>query len=359
MNMHEAAGKRDILIVDDEKNNRSLIQSLLHAQGYQTRQAVNGVEALDMVGLEKPDLILLDIMMPVMDGFQTAEKLKENPDTRPIPVIMVTALEDRKSCLRGLKCGVEEFITKPVDGPLLSMRVRNLLRLKDYGDLLKRHNELLEEQVEQRTKELRSAFVESIYTLMRAAEYRDDDTGAHVRRISHYCRRLSEILGKDREFCKQIFYASPMHDIGKIGIPDHILLKAGGLTPEEWEVMKTHTTIGSDILEGATSPYLVMGREIALNHHERWDGGGYPRGILAEAIPLSARIMQICDVYDALRSERPYKKKFDHRTATKIISEGDGRTRPQHFDPDILAAFQSVADDFDEIFSVRTDEASR
>ncbi len=351
--MGESAVAKEILIVDDERKNRSLLQSLLQPQGYRIRQAENGAEALEMVAQSKPDLILLDVMMPVLDGYETAEKLKADPATRSIPVIMVTVLEDRKSRIQGLQCGVEEFVTKPVDGQLLSIRVRNLLRLKDYGDLLRRHNELLEERVRQRTADLRGAFVESIYTLMRAAEYRDDDTGIHVRRISRYCRRLAEKLGMDREFCDQIYYASPMHDIGKIGIPDHILLKAGGLTPEEWVVMQTHTSIGAQILEGAFSPYLVMGHEIAQSHHERWDGSGYPWRLNGDAIPLAARIMQVCDVYDALRSERPYKRAFDHYTALKIITQGDGRTKPEHFDPDVLAAFESVADDFSTIYSTQ------
>jgi len=210
--------------------------------------------------------------------------------------------------------------------------------LRDISERKKAENKLV------------NSFTESIYTLMRAAEYRDDETGAHVRRISHYTKALAEALGMDDDFCKDIFYASAMHDIGKIGIPDDILLKPGGFTPEEWEIMKTHTIIGGSIMRGNSSPYLQLGEQIALSHHERWDGGGYPNGIKGDAIPLAARIMQLADVYDALRSKRPYKKAFDHEKSLEIITKGDGRTDPSHFDPAVLAAFQQCADTMNKIF---------
>ena len=202
----------------------------------------------------------------------------------------------------------------------------------------------------QNEKKLHDSFVESIYSLMRAAEYRDDETGAHVKRISYYTKVLAEQMGMDDDFCDQIFYASAMHDIGKIGIPDHILLKPSGLTPDELEIMKTHTVIGGKIMAGNTSPYLQLGMQIALAHHERWDGGGYPYGLKGDAIPLSARIMQLADVYDALRSKRPYKTALDHKKTVEIITKGDGRTEPSHFDPAVLAAFQKSADAMDEVF---------
>ena len=343
----------EILIVDDDDRARRLLGSLLRGEGFKTMMAANGEEALKLAEEAQPALILLDLMMPGMSGFTVAEKLKANPGTKSIPIIVVSALEDRDSHIRGLEAGAEEYLTKPVDRIDLKIRVRNLLRLKELSDFLKNHNRILEDQVAARTKELQGSFIEAIYTLMRAAEYRDDETGAHVKRISYYTRVLAEALGMDDEFCDTIFYASAMHDIGKIGIPDHILLKPGGFTPEEWEIMKTHTIVGSGILAGNVSPYLQMGEQIALAHHERWDGGGYPFGLAGDAIPLAARIMQLADVYDALRSKRPYKEAFDHAKSFDIITRGDGRTEPAHFDPAVLAAFESCAETMAEIFEVR------
>jgi len=339
-----------VLIADDEEPARRLLGSLLREEGCTTYTVASGAEALERVTEIRPDLILLDVMMPGMDGFEATRRLKECPETKNIPVILITALEDRDSRIRGLEAGAEEYLNKPIDRTDLRIRVRNLLRLKEYSDFLQNHNQLLEETVQARTHALRDAFLEAIFTLMRAAEYRDDETGAHVKRISYYTRVLAEGLGMDKDFCNMIFYASPMHDIGKIGTPDRILLKPGGFTPEEWEIMKQHTVTGDRILADTTSPYLKMGREIALGHHERWDGGGYPAGLKGEAIPLPARIMQIADVYDALRSRRPYKPSFDHIRAVEIICKGDGRTAPTHFDPEILNAFRKQSNTLNEIF---------
>jgi putative two-component system response regulator len=212
------------------------------------------------------------------------------------------------------------------------------------------YNDVLEQRVQKRTAELQTSYLETIFTMTRAAEYKDEDTGAHVQRISYYSRELAGMLGMDEEFIDKIFFASPMHDVGKIGIHDHVLLKPSGFTPHEWEIMKGHTTMGAKILGNSRSPYLQIGAEIALNHHELWDGGGYPNGKRGEAIPLTARIMNICDIYDALRSKRPYKPAFDHLKTMDIITRGDGRTRPEHFDPVIFAAFQKNHQSFRDIF---------
>jgi len=345
-----------ILVVDDSERGRRLLGTLLTSEGYDYCEADNGKTALSMARTHKPDIILLDIMMPNMDGYRVAERLKQKPETKDIPIIMVTALEDQQSRIRGLAAGAEEFVSKPVNANELQIRVRNLLRLKQAGDILKEHKQMLETQVAERTEELQTSFIEAIMTLMRAAEYRDDETGAHVKRISYYASALAKKLGMDVRFCDTIHYASPMHDIGKIGIPDHILLKPGSFTPGEWTIMQTHTIIGAGILEGQTSPYLQMGHDIALSHHERWDGGGYPQGRKGEATPLPARIMQICDVYDALRSKRPYKPAFDHDKAMHIITKGDGRTDPSHFDPEVLTAFESSAGDLEAIFDSYADK---
>tara|TARA_R110002111_G_scaffold44689_4_gene81319 strand:+ start:253 stop:1311 length:1059 start_codon:yes stop_codon:yes gene_type:complete len=340
-----------ILIVDDEPRNRRLLIALMSQEDYELEEASNGKQALMLATSFKPDLILLDAMMPEMDGFQVAMTLKNDSQTVGIPIIMVTALGDQKSRERGLAIGIEEFLTKPFISNELQIRVRNLLRLKLANDTLANLNKKLDEKVSERTNELQLATEESIYMLMRAAEYRDDETGQHVKRISYYCKYLAKSLGMDKTFCDTIFLASPMHDAGKIGIPDHILLKKGRLEPDEWEIMKTHTTIGAKILTGeVSSPYIEMGKEIALCHHERWDGTGYPNGLQGEAIPLSARIMSICDVYDALRSERPYKKAFSHKTAVDIIKHGDDRINEGHFDPTLKAKFVAYHQVFEKIF---------
>lgn len=344
-----------VLVVDDEARNLRLMESLLQPEGYEVTTASSGPHALDAVAKDQPDLVLLDVMMPGMDGFQVAGKLKLDPLTKRIPIIMVTSLSDRSSRLTALNMGAEEFITKPVDRAELWVRVRNLLRLKEYGDFLLDQSRALEQLVDERTERLVASYRQTITTLNRAASYRDEETGAHVQRISHYCVELAAALGLDAEFRDCIFYASPMHDIGKIAIPDRILLKKGPLEPAEWEVMKTHAALGAQMLQEGDSPYVEMGRDIALGHHEKWDGSGYPGGLVGDATPLAARIMSITDVYDALRSKRPYKPAFDHDEVLGIISRGDRRTQPQHFDPEVLAAFVRSEARMREIYDTLVD----
>jgi putative two-component system response regulator len=343
-----------VLIVDDEPANVKLLALLLRVDGYQTVSCQNGADALVMAQTRKPDIILLDIMMPGMDGFEVARELKSRSDTSCIPLIMVTALNDQASRLRALEAGAEEFLSKPIDRAELSIRVKNLLKLKEYSDFLANHNQLLEEQVAARTAQLTDSYHEAIYIMTSAAEHKDEDTGLHVIRISYYCVELAKYMGMDADFIDSIFYASPMHDIGKIGIPDHILRKPGPFLPAEWEIMKTHTKLGGEILSRGQSPYLRMGCEIALNHHERWDGTGYPDGLQGEKIPFSARLMNIADEYDALRARRPYKPAFDHEKAMQIIMTGDERTSPCHFDPAVLAAFLACSEKFREIYEQHT-----
>ena len=345
-----------ILVVDDEERNRRLLAAMLAAEGYATAEAADGTQALELARQNPPDLVLLDIMMPGMDGYEVARQLKADAATKAIPIVMVTALDDRESRLRGLQAGAEEFVTKPVDRSELRVRVKNLLRLKEFSDFLADHNRILEAQVKERTHELLASYREAIATMTRAASYKDEETGAHVARISFYSADLAQALGMGAEFCDTIHYASPMHDVGKIAIPDAILGKPGKFEPHEWEIMKTHAELGAKLLRGTDSPYLVMGAEIAAGHHERWDGGGYPLGIAGETIPLSARIMNICDQYDALRSKRPYKPAFAHERALEIITVGDGRTLPSHFDPAVLEAFKGCAGRFRDIFEVHKDE---
>lgn len=345
-----APRRQTVLIVDDEPRNRLLLDAMLKPEGYLTMTAANGDECLALLARHPVDLILLDYMMPGMNGCEVAVMLKADPLTRKIPIIMVTALDDRNAKLAGLNAGAEEFLSKPVDRAELWVRVRNLLRMKEYSDLLENHNQTLERKVAERTNTLRDSYIEAIFTMTRAAEFKDEDTGTHVRRISDYSQFLATDLNMDRTFIDCIYYASPMHDIGKIGIPDHILLKAGHHDEAEAEVMRSHSTLGAEIIGASDSPYMIMGAEIARGHHERWDGSGYPLGLAGEQIPISARIMAVCDVYDALRSKRPYKEALSHEEATHIITRGDGRTLPQHFDPRVLASFSRCAPRFEQIF---------
>lgn len=339
-----------VLVVDDDESVRALLQRQMELDGCRVVAAEDGASAVMKADEEHPDIVLLDAVMPGMDGFRVAEILKASKRTAPIPIIMVTALNDQESRLRALKAGAQEFLTKPIDRHEVSLRVRNMLMLKEYSNFLTDQNRVLGQMVEERSQQVLASYRETIETLSRAAAYKDEVTGGHVRRISYYTTELAGAMGMNAGFCETIQYASQMHDVGKIAIPDAILLKAGPLTPAEWEIMKTHTILGAKLLERGDSPYLQMGAEIALHHHERWDGGGYPAGLKGEIIPISARIMNICDQYDALRSERPYKKARSHVSALDVITKGDGRTLPAHFDPQILAAFKRCAAHFQDIF---------
>lgn len=344
-----------ILVVDDQPANCELLEALLTVKGYDVDIAFSGEQALEMVDRQLPDLILLDIMMPGMNGFEVAARLKSAPETKCIPIIMITALEDRDSRLTGLEVGAEEFLSKPIDRSELWVRVRNLLRLKEYNDLLTDYNRQLKQEVEHQTLQLRGSYIDTILTMTRAAEHKDEDTGAHLNRMSFYAKHLAETLGMDSEFVENIYYASRMHDVGKIGIPDSILLKPGKHTMDEFEIMKTHSALGARILSGGTSPIMSMGAEIALGHHERWNGTGYPHRTAGDSIPLAARIVCLGDVYDALRSKRPYKPAFDHDTTHSIIVAGDDRTRPEHFDPDVLGVFKRTSHIFADIYSQHSD----
>ncbi len=338
-----------LLIVDDQEANVRLLERMLCAAGYVSIETTTDpAKVCEIHRRNRHDLILLDLQMPGMDGFQVMEALKELEPEGYLPVLVITAQPDQK--LRALKAGAKDFVSKPFELAEVLARVRNMLEVRLLHKDLQEHNDVLEQRVRARTADLQESQLEIIFTMTRAAEYKDEDTGAHVQRISYYSRDLARLLGQGEAFVDRIFFASPMHDIGKIGIPDHILLKPGGFTPEEWEIMKGHASIGAKILGNSKSPYLRMGAEIALNHHERWDGGGYPDGKRGEAVPLPARIMNICDIYDALRSKRPYKPAFDHLTAVDIITRGDGRTRPEHFDPSILASFKQNHQSFRDIY---------
>jgi putative two-component system response regulator len=338
-----------LLIVDDQEANVMLLKQILQREGYQNiSSTMRPHEVFALHQYHAYDLIVLDLQMPGMDGFAVMEELKQIEKDDYLPVLVITAQPDQK--IRALHAGAEDFLTKPFEMAEVLARVHNLLKIRLLNKELHSYNDVLEKRVRERTADLKEGYQETIFTMTRAAEHKDEDTGAHVQRISYYSRVLSQALGMDEEFIENIFFASPMHDIGKIGVPDHVLLKPGGFVADEWKIMQEHAAMGEKILGNSKSPYLKMGAEIALNHHERWDGSGYPNGKKGEEIPISARIMCICDIYDALRSKRPYKPAFDHQKTIEIIIYGDSRTQPAHFDPLILAAFKLTHQTFCDIF---------
>ena len=343
-----------ILIVDDQAVNILLLERMLRTAGYDSITSTQDPREVGELHIQNCyDLILLDLQMPGMDGFQVMENLKEIESDGYLPVLVITAQPGHK--LRALQAGAKDFISKPFELTEVLARVHNMLEVRLLHGKLHSNNDLLEKRVLERTTDLKEGYLETIFTMTRAAEHKDDDTGAHVQRIGYYCRELARLLGLDEEFVDRIFFASPMHDIGKIGIPDNVLHKSDSFTPGEWAIMQGHSSMGAKILGNSKSPYLKMGAEIALNHHERWDGGGYPNGKRGQVIPLAARIVNICDIYDALRSKRPYKPAFEHLAALDIIMRGDGRTSPEHFDPAVLRAFEQNHPLFREIFDAHCD----
>lgn len=325
-----------IFIIDDEPTNLRLLERMLGGQGYQDlvlfddpRQVLAGYAS------QQPDLILLDINMPHLDGFELMAQLQALQDPLLPPIVILTAQHGKDFLLRALAAGARDFITKPFDRNELLMRVRNLLDAQLAHRLLHDQKAVLEHMVRVRTEELSRTRLQIVQRLGMAAEYRDEETGNHIMRMSHICALLAQACGWSPAQCELILHASPMHDIGKIGIPDAILLKPGKFEPAEWEIMKTHAVIGAKLLEGDDSDLLDMARQIALNHHEKWDGSGYPAGLAGEAIPEAARIAALADVFDALTSARPYKKAWPVDEAVALIQAQSG----QHFAPDLVPIF--------------------
>lgn len=337
--------KKYILVVDDEEYIQQLLQAVLSKEGYDVTIAGRGDEALKLIEGNTYDLIVLDVMMPGVDGLEVLKQIKSEERLKFIPVIIMTALMDRDVRYRALDLGADEFLNKPIDIYELRARVRTLLSVKEYHDFLSNLADMLKAEVDKKTKELREAQLETVRRLGRAAEFRDDETGNHILRMSTYCAIVAKRLSLSDEEAEMILYASPMHDVGKIGIPDRILLKPGKLDPGEWEIMKRHTVWGAEILSGSKSQLLETARIIALTHHEKWDGSGYPNGLSGEEIPIFGRICAIADVFDALTSERIYKPAYSNEEAFAIIMEGKGK----HFDPQVVDAFFASLDEILEV----------
>ena len=347
-----------ILVVDDNLMNIDLMRAYLEPEGYKVISATRGQEALDILENQSIDLILLDVMMPGMNGFEVTRKIRSNKYLQYIPIILITALSEKKERVEGIDAGCDDFLTKPVDTHELHARVKSLLKLKDYNDLKDNYQKKLKLEVAEKTKSLnqamlnlKAASIETINRLTTAAEYKDEETGAHIQRMSLYSEAIARSLGLNETTTENILLAAPMHDIGKISIPDHILLKPGKLDADEWEIMKQHTVVGAKILVGSNSEIIKLGAIIARYHHEKWDGSGYPDGLKGDQIPISARIVAVADVFDALLSERPYKKPFSEEKTFSIIKEGKGN----HFDPDVVDAFFAVQEEILAIKQKYTD----
>ena len=365
INVSESSDSFSILIVDDNEMNRDLLLRRLGKSGFQMASAENGKQALDMMRERSFDLVLLDIMMPVMDGYETLVAMQKDEVLRRVPVIMITALDDVDSAVRCIEMGAVDYVTKPFNPVLLRARVDANLerkRLSDqqenYRQKIEDSNRDLSEEIREKVREISKSQLAAIFAMSKLAESRDPETGEHLERMREYCKLLSEQLSRmpkyrpiiDRGFVENIYAASPLHDIGKVGIEDGVLLKPGALTDNEWVLMKRHPIIGAETLREVDrqhpgNAFIHTGIDIAEGHHEKWDGSGYPYGRAGEEIPLVARILALGDVYDALTSKRCYKDAFSHKKSRSIIEEGSGR----HFDPDVVLAFFEQEDEFMKI----------
>lgn len=334
-----------ILIVDDDKLIRQTLSDILEQKGYRPLMAESGDELEKLLESEEIDTILLDINLPGENGIEITRHLKNDERFRHIPIVIQTGQNQRETRIEALKAGADDFLLKPVHIEELNARMKSLVKVKAYNDMLINNQQVLENMVTQRTIELENALkkvkkasLDTIQRLVRAAEYKDEDTATHILRMSAYSAAIAEELGLPDGKVDLILSSASMHDIGKMGIPDHILLKPGKLTPDEWKVMKEHTVIGARILSDSDNELIKTGNIIALTHHEKWNGSGYPRGLKGSEIPLEGRICAVADVFDALTTKRPYKEAYTYDQSIKIIKEGKGT----HFDPEITDLFLDI-----------------
>ncbi len=359
MESSEYLPRPTVLVVDDTPDNLSLMGALLKDL-YKVKVANSGERALKIAMADTPpDIILLDIMMPEMDGYEVCRRLKAEPRTQDIPVVFLTAKNEIEDEALGFEVGAVDYITKPLSPPLVLARVKAQLQLKSAADFLRDKASFLESEVQRRTREVAAIQDVTILAMASLAETRDSDTGNHIRRTQHYVRALARALQNHPRFAhflndhtiELLYKSAPLHDIGKVGIPDRILLKPGRFEPHEFEIMKSHTTLGLEAIEhaeqtlGTEVEFLRVAKEIAYSHQEKWDGSGYPQGLAGDAIPISARLMAIADVYDAVISRRVYKEGMSHEEAWRVIELGRGK----HFDPDVAEAAMAIAEEFKAI----------
>ncbi len=356
--------KSKILVIDDTPYIRELLWEIFSEHDYETLLAPNGLVGMQKAEMDPPDLILLDIDMPYMDGYEVCQIIKNNPLLKNIPVVFISAIVDTQKKVRAFESGGVDYITKPFNFEEVLARIDTHLTLRRLQKEIEQHNTHLEKLVQEKIKEISASQMSTILALAKLAESRDDDTGKHLERVQTYCRIFAKSLKEnpnftnvvDDKFIENIYHASPLHDIGKVGIPDEILLKPGRLSQHEYEVMKTHTLIGAQTLEAVRKKYpnndfINMGIAIARSHHENWDGTGYPDGICGDDIPLEARIMSIVDAYEALRSKRPYKKAYSHTESIKIIIERSNT----YYSPEIVNEFLKIEGEIDKMLRVNQD----
>jgi two-component system response regulator RpfG len=334
------SARNTVMVVDDQSTGRAILEQVVRS--LDERVAVEGfarpVDAVVWAARHVSDLVLVDYMMPEMDGIEFVKRLRALPGYEHVPIVMVTVHDDRKVRYAALDAGITDFLTKPVDARECLARCRNLLTLRRQQLALEDRRRLLEHMVEDATHEVREREKETLLRLARAGEFRDEETGYHLIRMARYSRLIADALGLNHDEAETVELAAPLHDIGKIGIPDQILLKRAKLDAAEWQVMQRHPVIGHEILKGSASKYVRMGALIALGHHEKYDGSGYPNGLVGDHIPLCARIVAVADVYDALTSVRPYKSAWSSDEALQYVASQAGR----HLDPRLVEGFAAL-----------------